>query len=128
MTEQIGYDVTMSEERQREVTTLEAFLVQAMQERHLSIVALARGAGIAKQTIHGYLNGTRPTLENCRKLSFFLGVPVGRIISLAYPDTEGKRLDSLIEIYLRLPEYERNLVEGILFWLDQNAQRRHTEE
>jgi len=114
----------MNNHDQKEVTTLEAFLVQAMQERRLSIVALARGAGIAKQTIHGYLNGARPTLENCRKLAFFLGVPPGQIIGLVYQDVDGKRLDSLIELYLRLPEYERQLLEGILFWLAQNCQRR----
>ena|SRR5258708_2935966 len=112
----------MNEHEQHEEKTLEAFLVQAMQERHLSIVALARGAGIAKQTIHAYLNGARPTLENCRKLAFFLKVPLGEVINLVYPDVDGKRLDSLIETYLRLPEYERQLSEGIMFWLAQHAQ------
>jgi transcriptional regulator with XRE-family HTH domain len=113
----------MNERDQNEEKTLEMFLVQAMQERHLSIVALARGAGVAKQTIHAYLNGARPTLENCRKLAFFLKVPLGEVISLVYPNVESKRLDSLIEMYLRLPEHERQLSEGIMFWLVQNSQR-----
>lgn len=111
----------MNTDDQNEIKTLEAFLVQAMQERHLSIVALARGAGIAKQTIHAYLNGARPTLENCRKLAFFLQVPLGEIVGLVYTDVDSKRLDSLIEIYLRLPEYERQLSEGMMFWLAQHA-------
>lgn len=113
----------MNENNRQQATSLETFLVQAMQERRLSITALARGAGIAKQTIHAYLNGARPTLENCRKLSFFLGVPLGNIISLVYSDIDGKRLDSLIELYLQLPEEERHLSEGIMFLLSQNAQR-----
>ncbi|HEU5374072.1 MAG TPA: helix-turn-helix transcriptional regulator [Ktedonobacteraceae bacterium] len=110
----------MNERDQHEEKTLEAFLIQAMRELQLSIVALARGAGIAKQTIHAYLNGTRPTLENCRKLAFFLG----EVIGLVYPDVESKRLDSLVETYLRLPEYERQLSEGIMFWLAQNAKQQ----
>lgn len=114
----------MNERDENEEKTLEAFLVGAMQERHLSIVALARGAGIAKQTIHAYLNGARPTLENCRKLAFFLQVPLGEVVSLVYSDVDNKRLDSLIELYLRLPEYERQLSEGMMFWLAQNAQRQ----
>lgn len=96
-------------------------LVQAMQERHLSIVALARGAGIAKQIIHAYLNGARPTLENCRKLAFFLQIPLGEVVRLVYTDVDGKRLDSLVEMYLRLPEYERQVVEGMTCWLAQHA-------
>lgn len=114
----------MKTDDENEAKTLEAFLVQAMQERHLSIVALARGAGIAKQTIHSYLNGARPTLENCRKLAFFLQVPLGEVVSLVYTDVDGKRLDSLIEIYLRLPEYERQLAEGMIFWLAQHVQSK----
>ncbi len=108
--------------------TLETFLIQAMQERHLSIIALARGSGIANQTIHAYLNGARPNLENCRKLAFFLKVPLSTIIALVYTDIEGKQLDYLIEVYLRLPKKEKNLVEGILFWLDQNAHNEETQQ
>ena len=117
----------MNENNRQQATTLEAFLVQAMKERHLSITALARAAGIAKQTIHAYLNGSRPTLENCRKLSFFLGVPLGDIIGLVYSDVDGKRLDSLVELYLHLPDEERHLSEGIMFLLSQNA-KRHEEQ
>ncbi len=117
----------MNKRDQPEEKTFETFLIQAMHERQLSIVALARGAGMAKQTIHAYLNGARPTLENCRKLAFFLKVPLGEVISLVYPDVDSKRLDSLLEIYLRLPEYERQLSEGIMFWLAQNVQRQHED-
>lgn len=111
----------MNENNRKQVTTLEAFLVRTMQERHMSITALARGAGIATQTIHAYLNGSRPTLENCRKLSFFLGVPLGDIIGLVYKDVDGKRLDSLIELYIQLPDQEQHLLEGITFLLLQNV-------
>lgn len=114
----------MNERNQPQATTFEEFLVQAMNERRLSITALARGAKLSKQTVHSYLNGAQPTLESCRKLAFFLGVPLGEIISLVYRDVDGKRLQSLIELYLELPEEERHLAEGFMFLLTQNTRRQ----
>jgi transcriptional regulator with XRE-family HTH domain len=114
----------MNEHNQQEASTLEEFLVRMMNERHLSITALARASGITPQTIHAYLNGARPSLEVCRKMSFFLGVSLGKIISLAYQDVEGKRLDSLIEVYLELPEEEKLLLEDFVVLLSKKAKKR----
>jgi transcriptional regulator with XRE-family HTH domain len=113
----------MDEHNQQSATTFEEFLVQALNERRLSITALARGSRLSKQAIHSYLNGARPTLESCRKLAFFLGVPLGEIISLVHRDVDGKQLQSLIELYLELPKEERHLAEGFMFLLAQNAKR-----
>src|SRR5437764_10861762 len=91
--------------------TLDKFLEQEMEKRDMSIVALARGAGIGRQTLHSYLNGARPSLENCRKLAFFLGVSLGKIVSLAYSDAEEKVVNALVEAYLELPDEGRRVAE-----------------
>ncbi len=103
--------------------SLADFLVQAMQERNLSITALARSAGLTPQTLHSYLNGARPNLESCRKLAFFLGVPVGKLIGMAYKDVDGKRLQSLIEVYLDLPENQKHTAEDMMQVLLREARR-----
>jgi len=111
-------------EQQKPPTTLADFLVQAMRARNLSITALARSSGLTTQTLHSYLNGTRPNLESCRKLAFFLGEPVSLLIGLAYKkDVEGKRLQSLIETYLSLPDVQKQTAEDIMQVLLREAKR-----
>jgi transcriptional regulator with XRE-family HTH domain len=108
----------------QEPATLADFLVQAMQTRNLSITALARSCGLTPQTLHSYLNGTRPNLESCRKLAFFLGEPVSVLIALAHKkDVEGKRLQSLIETYLELPDVQRQTAEDMMQILLREARR-----
>jgi transcriptional regulator with XRE-family HTH domain len=114
----------MSEQQQKAPATLAVFLVQAMHTRNLSITALARSCGLTPQTLHSYLNGTRPNLESCRKLAFFLGEPVSLLIGLAYRnDVEGKRLQSLIETYLDLPDVQKQTAEDIMQVLLREAKR-----
>ena len=114
----------MSEQLQKQPETLADFLVQAMHIRNLSITALARSAGLTPQTLHSYLNGTRPNLESCRKLAFFLGEPVSMLIGLAYKkDVEGKRLQSLIETYLALPDTQKHTAEDMMQVLLREAKR-----
>src|SRR5437762_778968 len=110
----------MDEASEKQTETLGAFLKQVMQERDLSITALARGAGLSTQSLHVYLNGARPNLESCRKLSFFLGVALSKIIGLVHPDVEEKRLESLIELYLELPEEEKMLLEDFAMLLTKH--------
>ena len=98
--------------------------MQEMQKRGLSIVALARGAGIARQSLHAYLDGARPNVENCRKLAFFLGVSLGTIVSLAYPNVEEKMVDALVEAYLDLPDAGRRVVEDVVFSLQRHMGKR----
>lgn len=106
-----------------EVVTLEVFLTEVMQKRNLSITALARGAGISTVTIRSYLNGGRPSIDNCRKLSFYLGVSLGNIISLSYPDVEEKQVVSLIEIYLDLPDRDRRVLEDLALVLHRHLEK-----
>lgn len=114
----------MSERYQVDTTALEKFLEQTMEQRNISIVAFARGAGIGRQTLHSYLNGSRPSLENCRKIAFFLGVSLGKIISMAYPDTDEKIVDGLIGAYLELPDEGRRVAEDVIFALQRHMGKR----
>ena len=117
------YHQNMSENNRKQSPSLAVFLVQAMQERNLSITALARSSGLTPQTLHSYLNGARPNLESCRKLAFFLGAPVGELIGLAYEDVNGRRLQSLIEVYLELPENQKHTAEDMMQILLREARR-----
>ena len=104
--------------------TLAEFLVQAMEARNLSITALARSAGLTPQTLHSYLNGTRPNLESCRKLAFFLNEPLSLVIALAYrKEVDARRLQSLIETYMALPEPQKHTAEDIMQVLLRESQR-----
>jgi transcriptional regulator with XRE-family HTH domain len=89
----------------------------------MSMTALARAAGLSKQSLHNYLNGTRPTLESCRKLAFYLNEPWSKIIGLAYKDVDGMRLQSLIEMYLELPDNVRHTAEDLMQVLARQAER-----
>lgn len=117
----------MNEQNQKSAMTLPDFLVEAMEKRNLSITALARSAGLTPQTLHSYLNGARPNLESCRKLAFFLGEPVGKLIGIAYrKDVDGKRLQSLIETYLELPELQKHTAEDMMQVLLREARRQES--
>ncbi len=118
----------MNKDHPKQPTTLEEFLVQAMLERNMSMAALARAAGLSKQAVFTYLNGARPTLESCRKLAFYLGEPIGKIISLAYKDVDARRLQSLIETYLELPDMQKHTAEDMMQVLLREARRMQEEE
>lgn len=109
--------IDMEEQSRQEITPtpLSAYLRQIMKERHLSVTTLARGTGVSLQTMKTYLGGQRPSLDNCRKIAMFLDVPLAKIISLVHPDVEEKRLRSLLELYLDLPEEQRHLTESLVF-------------
>lgn len=114
----------MSERYRIEETSLEKFLVQEMTRRNISIITLARGAGISRQTLHSYLNGARPSLENCRKLAFFLGISLSQIVCLVYPNSEEKIIDALLGAYLELPDEGRRVAEDVIFSLQRHMRKR----
>ncbi len=115
----------MSERYQINPTGLETFLTQEMKKRNMSIVAFARAAGIGRQTLHSYLKGSRPTIENCRKLAFYLGISFETIISLAYPDDiEGKVIEAFLSAYLSLPNEGQRIVEDTIFSVQRNLGER----
>lgn len=113
----------MNKDIRKQPTTLEEFLVAAMKERGMSMAALARAAGLSKQAVFTYMNGSRPTLESCRKLAFYLGEPIGKIVSLAYKDVDNRRLQSLIEVYLELPDNQKQTAEDMMQVLLREAKR-----
>src|SRR5437764_13157308 len=82
-------------------------LAEAMQKRGVSISKLAGGTGLSRQTIHMYLNGGRPTLENCLKLAAYLNVSWRYFFKSLYPDIELVRSIALTQIYSTLPEKVR---------------------
>lgn len=94
--------------------SLEAYLSEVIEKRGMSMTGLARAAGLSKQSLHNYLNGSRPTLASCRKLAFYLNDPWSKIIALAYKDVDEQRLQSLIEMYLLLSDNARHTAEDVL--------------
>jgi transcriptional regulator with XRE-family HTH domain len=114
----------MSERYRIEETSLEKFLAQEMTRRNISIITLARGAGISRQTLHSYLNGARPSLENCRKLAFFLGISLSQIVCLVYPNPEEKIIDALLGAYLDLPDEGQRVAEDVIFSLQRHMGKR----
>jgi transcriptional regulator with XRE-family HTH domain len=101
----------MQDSNEQGPTELARFLKETMRERRLSLVALARGSGISKQSLMMYMKGNRPNLESCRKLAAFLHIPLTKIVSLIYPDVDEQLVKSLLEIYLALPEAGQQLIE-----------------
>ena len=121
--QRVPYDTVMAKRSYHDPGSLEAYLWKTIEERDVSMTALAKAAGLSKQSLHNYLNGTRPTLESCRKLAFYLNEPWSKIISMAYRDVDDARLQSLIEMYLSLPDNERHTAEDILQVLARQAGR-----
>lgn len=105
----------MEKSNSQKIVTLADFLIQVMKERRFSRTTLAQGIGVSTPTLNSYLGGQRPSLDNCRKIAMFLDVPLAKIISLVHPDVEEKRLRSLLELYLDLPEEQRHLTESLVF-------------
>src|SRR5438067_4131 len=116
--------MSFMDKKDQQAQSLDKFLTQEMEKRDMSIVTLARGAGIGRQTLHSYLNGARPSLDNCRKLAFFLGVSLGKIVSLAYTNVEEKMINALVEAYLELPDEGRRVAEDVLFSLQRHTGKR----
>jgi transcriptional regulator with XRE-family HTH domain len=121
--QRVPYDTVMAKRSYHDPGSLEAYLWKVIEERGVSMTALAKAAGLSKQSLHNYLNGTRPTLESCRKLAFYLNEPWTKIISMAYRDIDNARLESLIEMYLALPDNLRHTAEDILQVLARQADR-----
>jgi transcriptional regulator with XRE-family HTH domain len=118
------YDDVMPKGTHYDPQSLEAYLSEVIEKRGMSMTGLARAAGLSKQSLHNYLNGSRPTLDSCRKLAFYLNDPWSKIIALAYKDVDEKRLQSLIEMYLLLTDSSRHTAEDILQVMAREDQRR----
>lgn len=80
----------------------------------MSIQALASAIGVQRRTCYSWFHEyRRPKLEALRSISRVLNVPLANLVAATYPDINGARLDSLLQIYLTLPEEKRRLLEAV---------------
>ena len=93
---------------------LAELLHSIMAERNISIQALASVVGVQRQTCYAWLHEyQQPKLGALRRLSTVLNIPLADLIAASYKDVEGARLNSLVQVYLGLPEDRRRLLEDI---------------
>jgi transcriptional regulator with XRE-family HTH domain len=106
------YDAAMPESVKRE--QLAELLYPIMKKRNLSVQALASAIGVQRQTCYAWLHEyRRPGLEMLRRLSRVLNIPLADLVAATYSDVNGARLESLLEVYLSLPEDKRRLLEAL---------------
>lgn len=93
---------------------LAEILYAIMSERNISVQALASVVGVRRQTCYAWLHEyQQPKLDTLRRLATILNIPLAELIAASYVDVEGTRLDSLLQIYLDLPEDKRRMLEDI---------------
>jgi len=89
-------------------------LYPAMKKRNMSVQALASAVGVQRQTCYAWLHEyQRPSLEMLRRLAQVLNIPIAELIAASYRDVDGARLESLLQVYLGLPEEKRQLLEAV---------------
>ncbi|HKV58788.1 MAG TPA: helix-turn-helix transcriptional regulator [Ktedonobacteraceae bacterium] len=104
--------MNMAKEVKRE--QLAELLYSAMKRRNMSVQALASAVGVQRQTCYAWLHEyQRPGLEMLRRLALVLNIPLAQLIAASYQDVSGARLESLLQIYLGLPEEKRRLLEAV---------------
>ena len=80
----------------------------------MSVQGLASAIGVQRQTCYAWLHEKqRPGLDMLRRLAHVLNMPLAKLIAATYSDVEATRLESLLEVYLGLPEERRRLLEAI---------------
>lgn len=103
----------MSKETKR--GRLAQLLYPAMASRKMSVQALASAIEVQRQTCYAWLNEyQRPGLEMLRRLARVLNIPLADLVAATYIDVDGARLESLLQVYLGLPEDKRRLLEAIV--------------
>ena len=106
------YDDSMSENAPR--GNLAELLYPAMKKRQMSVQALASAVGVQRQTCYAWLHEyQRPGLDTLRRLRRVLDIPFVDLIAATHTDVDGARLESLVQIYLALPEDRRRLLEDV---------------
>ena len=93
---------------------LPELLYPAMKKRNMSVQALASAVDVQRQTCYAWLHEyQRPGLEMLRRLSRVLDIPLADLVAATHSDVDGGRLESLLQIYLALPEDRRRLLEDV---------------
>lgn len=106
------YYALMSENGKR--GQLADLLYPIMKKRNMSVQALASAVGVQRHTCYSWLyENRRPTLENMRRIARVLNIPLAQLVAATYQDVNGPRLESLLQVYLGLPEEKRRLLEAV---------------
>ncbi len=107
---------------------LAELLYPAMKKRNMSVQALASAVGVQRQTCYAWLHEyQRPGLEMLRRLARVLNISLADLIAAAYADVSGARLESLLQVYLGLPEEKRRLLEAIAIAFEAESQQNSNE-
>jgi len=67
-------------------------LASLMEERGITLTQLAKGTGIAKSSLHGFINGAEPSLSKVKALAEYFGVSMDFITSGKESDPIGQLL------------------------------------
>lgn len=103
---------------------LAELLYPAMTNRNMSVQALASAVGVQRQTCYAWLHEyQRPGLEMLRRLSRVLNISLAQLIAATYTDVNEMRLESLLEVYLRLPEEKRRLLEAVVIAFESESRQ-----
>ena len=103
---------------------LAELLYSAMTKRNMSVQALASAVGVQRQTCYAWLHEyQRPGLEMLRRLSRVLNISLAELVAATYPDVNGVRLESLLQVYLGLPEEKRRLLEAVAMTFEAENQQ-----
>lgn len=116
------YHAFMSENEKR--GQLSELLSSAMKKRNMSTQALASAVGVRRPTCYSWLyENRRPTLENMRRIARVLNIPLAQLVAATYRDVNGARLESMLQVYLGLPEEKRRWLEAIVIALEAENQQ-----
>lgn len=69
-----------------------AVMASLMKEKGVSLTQLAKDTGIAKSSLHGFLNGAEPSLSKVRTLADYFGVTMDFITKGEDSDPIGQLL------------------------------------
>ena len=103
---------------------LAELLYPEMTKRNMSVQALASAVGVQRQTCYAWLHEyQRPGLENLRHIARVLNISLAQLIGATYSDVNGARLESLLQVYLGLPEEKRRLLEAVAMAFEAENQQ-----
>lgn len=80
-----------------------------MEQRGHSLGSLAKGTGISKSSLHGYLQGAEPSLTNMMKLARFYGVSLDYLATGSMPDP----IEQMLKVQVHSGLYEVNIKKVI---------------
>lgn len=102
------------------MTDLQVWLIAELRKWNLSARQASLGADLGHAQVSRYLNGKRPSAENCRKLARFFGVPEDFLLRLAGyvapASGEDEFLSQLAPLLVDLPASEKEEILEYVRW------------